>query len=186
MDKVEQTITDVLQREGSAFTDDPKDSGGPTKWGITQATLSRYLGRPASRSEVEALDERTARAVYRFLFVDEPGYTAVLQRSEAIGSEVIDTGVNMGPPRATMMLQAALNGLNRNGRDYPDIAEDGRCGAGTIAALTAYLAKRGREGETVLLRALNCQQGAYYLDLARRRPKDEEYLYGWLRERVVA
>lgn len=55
----------------------------------------------------------------------------------------------------------------------------------TLAALRAYLAKRGTEGETVLLKALNCLQGERYIDIAERRPKDEEFVYGWLRARVA-
>jgi hypothetical protein len=58
-------------------------------------------------------------------------------------------------------------------------------GALTIFALGQYLAKRGKAGETVLLRALNCLQGASYIDLAERRKKDETFLFGWLANRVA-
>jgi len=37
----------------------------------------------------------------------------------------------------------------------------------------------------VLCRALNCLQGAYYIELAERREKDERFVYGWLKNRVV-
>lgn len=186
MDKVDAIINGVLLREGAKFTNDPKDSGGPTKYGITQAALARYLGKPVTAQDVAAMSEDLARAIYRRSYVDEPGYAALLPISQAVAEEVIDTGVNAGAARATVMLQQALNGLNRNGRDYADIPEDGKCGPGTARALAAFKAKRGKEGETILLRALNCLQGAFYIDLARGRPKDEEYLYGWLRERVAA
>lgn len=184
MSKVDDIITEVIQREGSTYTNDPKDSGGPTRYGITQAALASYRGRPVSAAEVAVLSEKEARAIYRKRYIDDPGYAPVLELSDAIAAEVIDAGVNTGPARATIFLQESLNALNRNGRDFADIAEDGACGPGTVGALRAYLAKRGKEGETVLLRALNSLQGAFYIDLARRRPKDEEYVYGWLRTRV--
>ncbi len=184
MSKVDDIISGVILREGSKYTNDPKDSGGPTKYGVTQATLSRYRKRQVTPSEVAALTESEARSVYRMLFVNEPGYGPIVDISDLIGAELVDTGVNMGPARASMFLQQGLNALNRNGRDFADVGEDGACGPRTVVALKAYLSKRGREGETVLHRVLNCLQGAYYIDLARRRPKDEEYVYGWFRERV--
>jgi lysozyme family protein len=185
VNKIDSIITGVLRREGAAFTNDLRDSGGPTKYGITQRALSQYLRRPAAVHEVEALTETQARAVYLHQYVEAPGFGVVLNLSDAIAAELVDTGVNSGPANATMLLQRALNALNRCGKDYPDIAEDGDCGPGTVAALRAFLQRRGHEGETVLLRALNGLQTAFYIDLARRRPKDEEFVYGWLRTRVA-
>ena len=36
-----------------------------------------------------------------------------------------------------------------------------------------------------MVAALNCTQGGYYLDLAERRPSQEDFLYGWIRTRVL-
>ena len=55
---VEQMIDDVIRREGG-FVDHPHDRGGPTNFGITQATLSRHLGRPASVADVRRLSRAT-------------------------------------------------------------------------------------------------------------------------------
>lgn len=182
---VEQIIEGVLKREGSKFTDDPKDSGGPTRWGITQAVLSRWRGMKVSAADVANLSDTEARAIYLVRYVDGPGFRTIMSISSAIAEELVDTGVNTGPARATEMLQRALNALNRQGRDYPDVKVDGECGPSTIAALKAYLAFRKAAGITVLLRALNALQGEFYISLAERRPKDEEFLYGWLLNRVV-
>ena len=91
----------------------------------------------------------------------------------------------MGPAVAVTFLQRALTALNRNGKDYPDLVPDGRVGAQTLAALDAFLDKRGRSsGETVLLRSLEALQGERYLRLAERRPANEAFLYGWLANRI--
>lgn len=182
---VDAIIGEVLRREGPQYTNNPADSGGPTKYGITQAALSAYRGRQVSAADVAALTESEAWNVYRERYVARPGYTAVLAESEAIAAELVDTGVNLGPARATEFLQRSLNALNRQGKDYADISVDGDCGPGTVRALHAFLGKRGAEGESVMLRALNCLQGEFYIGLAERRPKDETFLYGWLRERVA-
>lgn len=53
----------IIAREGG-FVDNPADHGGATSYGITQAALSTWLGRPASVAEVRALDVDTAKAIY--------------------------------------------------------------------------------------------------------------------------
>ena len=54
-----------------------------------------------------------------------------------------------------------------------------------LAALRAFLGRRGDAGERVLLKALNCLQGARYIDLAQRRSANESFLYGWIANRVA-
>lgn len=185
MKDVESIIAEILRKEGSAYTNNPADSGGPTKFGITLATLTKYRNRHTTAEDVMALTVHEARDIYRQRYVADPGYLPVLDVSPAIGAELVDTAVNAGVGRATEFLQRLLNALNRQGKDYPDIAADGDCGPATIAALRAFLGKRGKEGETVFLRGLNALQGAFYIGLAERRPKDETFLYGWLKERVA-
>lgn len=184
MSKIDDIISKVLQREGSTYTNDPNDSGGPTKYGITQAALARYRVHAVSAQDVAALNEAEARALYAKQFIEDPGFFAVLGVEQAIGEKLIDAGVNTSPMQATLFLQQALNALNRQGKDFADIAEDGGCGPKTVNALRAFLGKRGKDGETVLLRALNDLQGAFYIDLSRRRPKDEEFVFGWLLQRI--
>lgn len=180
----ETIIDNILRAEGSKYTNDPNDSGGATRFGVTQAVLARYRGRAVTAADVAALTEQEAREIYWNRYIVEPGFNAILQISPAIAAEVIDTGVNCGQARAAEMLQRALNAFNRQEKDYPDVRVDGACGPGTISALKAFLSTRKTDGEKVLLRALNCLQGEFYIALAERRPKDEAFAFGWLLNRV--
>ena len=57
-------------------------------------------------------------------------------------------------------------------------------GARTLAALDAFLARRGKAGEAVLVKALDALHGDRSVTLAERRPANEVFLYGWLAGRV--
>lgn len=184
-DLAEALIDGIIHREGREYSDRAADLGGPTKFGITQRTLSDYLRRPASAADVQALDEPTARLIYRYKYVVQPGFAAVLDQSQEIGEEVIDSGVNCGVARAATWLQRCLNALNRQQTDYPDVPADGDCGPATILALQAYMRKRGVPGVAVMLRALNGLQAAHYIALAEGRGDQEQNLYGWLLNRVA-
>jgi hypothetical protein len=59
----------VFPHEGG-YVNHPNDRGGPTNMGVTQNTLSGYLGRPATIEDVKNLDQATARDVYKKLFFD--------------------------------------------------------------------------------------------------------------------
>lgn len=82
-------------------------------------------------------------------------------------------------------LQRWLNAFNHEGKRYPDIHVDGNIGPKTITALEHYLDWRGQEGEVILVKALNCSQGAYYLNVAEKNYNNEQFIYGWLKNRVA-
>jgi lysozyme family protein len=185
MKTIEDIISGVIQREGGGkYTNNPADKGGPTKFGITLATLQRWRKRPVTAADVEALTESEARQIYRHLFVIEPNFTLVLDINVEIGIEVVDTGANMGPGVAATFLQRILNVFNARAKFYPDLKVDGNVGPATAAALRSYIAKRGAEGIAVMLKQLNHLQGARYQELAEKREENEDFVYGWIRERA--
>lgn len=185
---VDAIIAGVVERESDKYTNDPNDSGGPTKFGITLRTLSRFRKFSCTPADVQALTRPEALAVYRWVFVEEPGFDRLLSAatlSKPIAEKVIDAGVLSGPARSCEWLQRSLNALNRQAKDYPDIRVDGDCGPGTSRALVSYLSKRGPDGVAVLIEALQSLQGAFLVELCEKRPKDEDYLFGWLKHRVA-
>lgn len=177
---IDDIIQDVIGKEGR-YSNHPADRGGETMWGITIGT-ARDAGYHGAMRD---MPRDTAERIYRRRYIEQPGFAAVAARSPQIAAELVDTGVNMGPAVAAMMLQRCLNALNRGEQDYPDVLADGQIGARSLAALDGYLKARGATGEAVLLKALNALQGERYIDLAERRPANEAFLFGWLRTRVA-
>lgn len=87
------------------WSDNKKDRGGKTMWGITQATLSAWLGRPATATEIRNLSKTTALAIYKKNYWDRVSGDAL---PAGVDLMVYDWGVNSGPKRAVMALQAVL------------------------------------------------------------------------------
>lgn len=170
---------EILGKEGG-YVNHPDDKGGPTKWGITEkvARAHGYLGNMRDLTRGQALKILEADYWYG------PRFDQVSALSPSIAAELCDTGVNMGPNVASKFFQRWLTALNMRGKLYPDLVADGAIGPRTITALKGYLSVRGKEGEQVLLKALNCSQGARYLELAEARVANEAFLYGWVKERV--
>lgn len=46
MQDIDQIIDQILAEEGAAYTNDSRDSGGPTKYGITQAGFPATINWP--------------------------------------------------------------------------------------------------------------------------------------------
>ena len=180
MKTVKEIIDGVLTAEGEKFTNDPSDSGGATKWGITQRVAIAH-----GITDVSKLTREQAYSIYYEEYVIAPKFDTVLAIAPLTAAELVDTGVNCGPSVPSRWLQEWLNAFNNQGTVYPDIGEDGKLGAQTFNALRAYLKSRGPEGDAALALALNCDQGVYYKNLSRRRQKDEKFVYGWLKNRVL-
>lgn len=179
-DLFDTLVEGLIGREGG-YVNDPADSGGETIWGITRAVAREngYAG------PMRAMTRDQAKAIYRAKYWAKSGLYLVAPMSRRIAEELLDTGVNAGTGTAGTFLQRALNVSNRQGADYPDLKVDGAIGPGTAAVLSAYLKRNGAVSEARLLKILNCLQGAYYVELAEQREKDERFVNGWFDSRVA-
>lgn len=176
---IDEAVDKLIGIEGG-YTNNPNDSGGQTIWGITLATARKY----GYNGLMSAMPRDQASRIYKQQYIVEPKIDKLWAIDDRIAYEVFDTGVNCGPQRAIKFLQQGLNALNRGGQDYSDIALDGDIGPATLQALKTFLTLRKLEGEIVLLKILNVLQGAYYLNLAVARNKDEDFIFGWFRNRI--
>lgn len=104
------------------YSNHPKDPGGPTNHGITQATLSAYKGSKASIAQVKALTLAEANAIY------EDNYWRPIRGDDlpsGLDYAVFDFGINSGPSRAIKELQKIVG-----------VAPDGVMGRKTLDAIS--------------------------------------------------
>jgi lysozyme family protein len=122
----DKAFDQVITYEGG-YVNHPDDPGGPTNLGITQATLSKYLGRNATIQDVRNLTKAAVKPIYKKRFWD------VLRCDDLPGGvdlAVYDFGVNSGTTRAARYLQSVVGAK-----------QDGEIGPATIAACDKYSAE---------------------------------------------
>lgn len=150
----------IIRREGSAYTDDPYDNGGATKYGITQNTLSAWRQRDVPKDEVKALTENEARQIYTAFYLVRPGFQRL--EHEDVQAMMLDAAVQHGPEAATKMLQRALK-----------VKDDGVLGQVTLTA--AHLMNPRR-----LCVMLLAQRARYYGRIITNDPTQARFAAGWM------
>ena len=164
---VDRMVDDMIRREGG-FVDHPADSGGPIKFGVTQATLARSLGRAATPLDVEALNPDQARQIYRRDFYYGPRIDRLPARIQPL---IFDSAVSHGPERAITFLQQVCNLAG-----FAQLVVDGVCGPKTIrAAHDAAWAMKD-----CLLAALVEERRNFYHAIVAHDPAQAMFLHGWL------
>ncbi|MGE4221615.1 MAG: glycoside hydrolase family 108 protein [Alphaproteobacteria bacterium] len=166
------TIDGILRREG-AWSDDPLDRGGPTRHGISLRYARRVGLDRDGDGDVDADDVRRvtlddARGLYREDFYRQPGIDGL---PEEIGPAMLDAAVNMGPPRAVMLLQSILN---RAG--FGPLSVDGVIGPRTRTAAATAMRRMG----PYLVNALVDERIGWYRGLVERDPTQRRFLAGWI------
>ena len=162
------------------FSDDLNDSGGKTRFGITEAVARAH----GYAGDMKDLPFSVAKLIMKAQYWDLLRLDAVATRSQPIAAELFDTGVNQGVATAGLFLQRALNVFNRGASDYADVTVDGVVGPVTVYVLGRFISLRGKEGERVMLAALNAQQGSRYIEIAEGSPTQERFEFGWFSKRV--
>lgn len=152
-------ITELIQREGG-FTDNPADKGGPTKYGVTQATLAAWRGTDVTAADVQALSVADARQILYQMFLVRPGLSVITDPE--LRGEAFDISVNSGPEAAVKMFQRALG-----------VPPDGIFGAVTLSAL---LAADNRQ----LYYRLAAQRLRFLGQIITRNPSQAVFAAGWL------
>lgn len=180
MSTFEDAFLRVVGIEGH-YSHDPNDAGGETMYGVT-ITTARTFGY---RGPMKDMPLTVAEDIYRRGWWDLMRLDEVANAAGArIAEELFECGVNIAPSKAVGFLQRALNAFNQRGAYYPDIKVDGNLGPATLATLKAFMQRRKTLGEVVMLRALNAQQGTYYLERGEARQQNENFLFGWFANRV--
>lgn len=159
MGYLDKVIHDLVQREGG-FVNKKSDRGGPTKYGITQATLQDWRKKKVTIQDVIDLPLAEAEEIYLEWYVKRPGYLAF--DDEPLAEQLIDAGVNHGCGTAIKMLQRAV-GVN----------PDGGIGPQTIAAVMKL------KKVDVFIGFMG-QRLAYYANPCLKHESQWEYAQGWM------
>ena len=175
----------TMGHEGG-YVNDSDDAGGETYMGVSRVYNPSWYGW-------SMIDEEKGRADFPdCLYYDNELKEAVEdfykdkywdvnrldEFPQAVAEEMFDTGVNMGIGRAAKFLQRSLNYLNRNGKLFDELVDDGDVGKKTLAALKIVI---DDGDELILLRIMNVHQGQHYLDYMTKSPIQEKYARGWFR-----
>lgn len=152
-------VDKIIDREGG-FVNDLHDRGGATKYGITQATLSWHLGRPATVDDVKSMSIDTARSIYERRYILNPGFDKV--PTGVLHSNLVDFGVMSGPMLAIVHLQEILG-----------VTADGVIGPETLGALSAA-------SHTLVNKQLVIRRALMAARLCKKDPNQLRFLGGWL------
>lgn len=158
------------------YTNDPRDFGKATKWGISLRFL-RSLGielgdidhdGDIDENDVLLLDRARIEKLYKLKFWDLYRYDRI--KSPDIAAKIFDLCINMGPRKPTIFLQRALLKVGKF------VHVDGVLGdKETIPAVNSL-----NKGEIYNVVAWICEFAAeYYKELALN-PKHKWALKGWL------
>ena len=134
----------VFPHEGG-YTNDPRDPGGPTNWGITIYDARRYWKSDATAADVKAMPKSVAEAIYW------PHYAVPLCYDDLPAGPdyaALDYGINSGVSRAAKVMQR-LVGMNN---------VDGVIGPATLAAI-------GRRDPEALVNAICDERMAFLRSL---------------------
>lgn len=164
---IDQMIIDVLSKEGG-FVNHPADKGGPTNFGITQQTLSRYLERVVSIEDVRALDIQTAKEIYELRYYRMP---KIDRLHPEIQHFVFDCAVNHGPRRAIKFVQEVCNDAG-----FGPLEVDGLMGPKTKAQAGACY----EQLQNWMLVALIDERQMFYANIVANNPSQSVFLIGWL------
>jgi lysozyme family protein len=167
------------------YVNDHDDQGGETYCGIARNyhpqwsgwviidnyKINKQLKRGAIIHNPEL--ESMVKDFYRAKFWDSNRLSEI--KHQDIANELYDIAVNMGVKTAAIMLQEALNLLNKDNKLYTDIPIDGIIGPQTIK-----LCNEHTNPEAIEI-TLNGLQFMKYVDICRKNPSQEKFLIGWLK-----
>jgi lysozyme family protein len=119
----EAALAHVLKSEGG-YVNDPRDPGGRTNLGCTQATWEEFVGHPVSETDMRNLTPKDVAPLYKRKFWDK---VAGDDLPAGLDYAVFDAAINSGPGRAAKWLQEVVG-----------VTADGAIGKGTLAAVATF------------------------------------------------
>lgn len=156
---VDSIIEEIIVREGG-YVDNPDDKGGPTKFGVTLMTLTRWRKRACTRDDVKNLGQPEAHDILKNMHAIDPGFTGI-EDPKVLGLAV-DCSVNHGPRNAAKLCQKAAH-------IYPD----GMFGPVSCAAVN-------RITPAAMYRNLIAARLRFFGEIVTHDPTQAKFDAGWM------
>lgn len=158
-------IAQEIQLEGgSKETNDPSDSGGRTKYGISEKA------HPEAWADGDVTEQEATR-IYQKEYLDACGISTIPDTS--LTHQVANFGITSGPETSVRILQQLLH-----------VTVDGKIGPKTVASIRAYpsgvLFGQQVSGLAMLNLAFRDAITLYYITQAKKYPKNLKYILGWV------
>jgi len=147
----EKAIAKVLINEGG-YVNDPKDTGGETKFGISK--------RAYPKVNIRELTTTGAKEIYKKDYWNKIKGDNI--KDDLIAYELLDTSVNMGVKTASKLIQLVAN-----------VHPDGFIGEKTLKAIN------NTDTETLIAK-FKLVKIARYTHLVKTNPKNRKFFFGWI------
>ena len=176
------------------YDNDPDDRGGETYAGIARKFFPSWQGwkiidkiKRSNQSKAAINQAAKAdhllrdyvRAWYKTTWFDALGLGELPQ---PLANAIFEQSVNLGKSGSGKKVQIICNAYNYQPgakKLFADLKVDGAIGPKTLAALKIILANKANAES--LVHALNCMQGAHYLELAAKKFTQRKYTVGWMK-----
>lgn len=155
----------LLADEGNRFTNDPDDSGGATKWGVTLAMWAQFTGHPVAPADIEALTLFQIKPFYEIEFWQPLGCDRLTDAGISIA--VFDAGVLFGVSAVSYIAQQACN------LSGGKLNVDGVIGSASVACLNQM-------SRLLFLASFHMLLMQRIENIIDKNPKDEKFREGWV------
>jgi lysozyme family protein len=160
------------------YSENDNDSGGPTKYGISQSLLYDLFARgekwvdlnndgKIDKKDTLLINKEIAEKIYYDCFWENTLLPAI--KSKAIAIKLFDASVNIGKYRSAILAQKAVNYYYGNDQ----IRVDGFLGIHTISSINNI-------NSGIFLDLFIKRQEVFYKNIVEYNPSQQVFLNGWL------
>ncbi len=152
-------ITKTLANEGgAAYTETTGDTGGATKYGISQKSYPTM--------NIKALTEADAKAIYKRDYWDKIKGDSITDQD--VAESIFDFAVNAGVKTASRIAQKAMLKVNADGGLI-----DGIIGPKTVSVLNSI-------NRDLFLSCFALMKIYHYADICNKNREQSKFLLGWI------
>lgn len=156
----------VLSNEGG-FVDNPSDSGGATRCGISLRFYQKFCDPRACAQTIQNLSDSEIANIYHDLFWLKLPYAKI--DSQSVSNYIFDCVINCGEHNGVQIAQRALQVANRR----LTLKDDGIFGEITLNEIN--------NASTAYLPVLMATRVGYYRTLVASHPDQIVFLQGWIK-----
>lgn len=165
MNRYHSIIERVVENEGG-YVDDPYDTGGATKYGISLRFYRDSIDREAAESDIQTLTKEEAIDIYHIHWWNKYGYGYI--NDDELSYKIMDISINIGPSRAHKLAQKSYNNISED-----KLSIDGILGAKSYAAINSKYSN-------IFLEAFRSECVEFYIGRCEDKHHKIKWLQGWI------